>query len=118
VRAWVGRGPVVGGGSLWTARRVLLGRPVVEGPIRRFKLAWLVVPALPSATTPTLTARRIDGPGHAVGEVGEAFDEHGRWFASTIELRGPRTCWEITARHGEDVIRFRRLLNGARRASG
>jgi hypothetical protein len=43
------------------------------------------------------------------GCAGEAIDQHGRWFASTIELTGRGTCWEITARHGDDVITFRRV---------
>jgi hypothetical protein len=109
-RAWASNRPVVGGGSLWTTRRVLRQAPVREGAIRRFKFGWLVLPAVPGGPAPTLTAREVDGPGRAVGEVGEAFDQHGRWFASAIELRGARTCWEITARLGDDVIGFRRSI--------
>jgi hypothetical protein len=108
VRAWAGNRPVVGGGSLWTVRRILRQAPVREGTIRRLKLGWLVLPAVPGGPAPTLTAREVDGPGRATGEVGEAFDQNGRWFASTIELRGAGTCWEITARLGDDLIDFRR----------
>jgi hypothetical protein len=108
VRAWAGNRAVVGGGSLWTVRRLLRQAPVREGSIRRLKLAWLVLPAVAGGPVPTLTAARLDGPGRVTGEAGEAFDQSGRWIASTIELVGPRTCWEITARLGPDVIRFRR----------
>jgi len=58
---------------------------------------------------PTLSARRLDAPGRATGEVGAATDASGTWFASTIEL--PSTgCWRITARHAGDTIRVTRRI--------
>jgi hypothetical protein len=108
VRAWAGNRAVVGGGSLWTVRRNLRQVPVREGAIRRLKLGWLVLPAVAGGGVPTLNAERLDGPGRVTGEAGEAFNHQGRWVASTIELVGARTCWQITARLGPDIIRFRR----------
>jgi hypothetical protein len=109
VRAWAKGAPVLGGGSLWTARRVLRNGFVRIGDVRRFKFGWLVVPAGPDATPPRLTARALDGPGRATGEVGLGLDAGGYFFASTIEVTGPSRCWRITARHGDDVITFRRV---------
>ena len=45
-------GAVVGGGSLWTTRRVLRQQPVAEGSIRRFKFGWLALPATPGRFVP------------------------------------------------------------------
>jgi hypothetical protein len=115
VRAWAHGRPVVGEGSLWTARAVLRNARYPAGPrpgadgIRRFKFGWLVLPAGPNATAPSLTARALDGPGRATGEVGLGLDADGYFFASTIEVTGPSRCWQITARHGDDVITFRRV---------
>jgi hypothetical protein len=113
VKAWVGRGAAVGDGDLWTARRVLRGGSgASDGVFFRFKFGWLVLPTATS-TPPTLTARRVGGPGRATGEVGTGFDQNGRFFPSTIELTGRGTCWEITARHGDDAITFRRIARAA-----
>jgi len=100
--------PVVGGGSLWTIRTLLKQRSVHEGSVRRMKIGWLVVPLGPGTRAPVLTAKEVGGPGRARGEAGRATDANGTWFASTIELTGPGVCWEVTARQGNDVIRFRR----------
>ena len=108
VRAWASGGAVVGEGSLWTTRRGLRGGTGSrDGNVTRIKFGWLVLPAATSVA-PTLTARQVNGPGRATGEAGEAFDQHGRWFASTIEITGPGRCWEITARRGSDTIVVRR----------
>jgi hypothetical protein len=108
VRAWSSGRRVVGGGSLWTVRGLLTARRVREGNVLRMKIAWFVVPLRPGTPAPVLTAREIGGAGRATGRADRATNEQGTWFASTIELTGARTCWEITARHGGDVIRFRR----------
>jgi hypothetical protein len=112
VAMWADGRPLVGTGSLWTARTVLRQRANrVEGGWR-IKLGWYVHPAGPDATPPTLTARRIDGPGRATGEAGAATDQHGTWFASAITL--PHAgCWQITATHGSDTVRFRIPAAGA-----
>jgi hypothetical protein len=108
VRAWAKGAPVVGEGSLWTARRVLRNGFVRIGEARRFKFGWLVVPAGPDATPPRLTARAVDGPGRATGEADLGLDDDGYFFASGIEVTGPSRCWAITVRHGDDAITFRR----------
>jgi hypothetical protein len=108
IRRQLSSGAIVGGGTLWTSRRVLKQTPVVEGPITRLKIGWFVDPLRADTPPPVLTAREVNGPGRATGDANRATDARGTWFASTIELTGTDTCWEITARAGNDVIRFRR----------
>ena len=110
VLQWARSAPVVGGGSLWTVRRLLKQQQIHDGSVRRMKIAWRVVPLGPTTPAPVLTARQVGGPGRAIGSVDRATDQNGTWFASTIELIGPGTCWEITAKQGRDVIRFRRSV--------
>ncbi len=111
VRAWAPVYPVVGHGSLWAVRRLLAASGIHDGAVWRLKISWFVRPAGPDATAPTLTAREVGGTARAIGQVNAATDERGTWFVSTIEL--PQAgCYEITARHGPDVIRFRRSVGG------
>jgi hypothetical protein len=117
VTRWAGDRRVIGEGSLWTARSLTRATPVHDGAGWRVKIGWYVRPPGPDASPPSLAARRLDGPGRATGEVGAATDAHGTWFASTITF--PRTgCWQVTARHGDDVIRFRRSVGSPTRGAG
>jgi hypothetical protein len=108
-RTWASGAPVLGSHTLWTGRRSLTQAGNHDGAVWRLKLGWFVTPAGPAATAPTLTAREIGGTARASGQVNAATDSRGMWFASAIEL--PEAgCYEITARHGTDVIRFRRSV--------
>jgi hypothetical protein len=103
VSAWNdGRG-VIGGGALWTARRQ--NRPIHDGSIYRLKIGWYAIPF----GLPTITARRLDGPGRATGDANQAINEHGKWVASAIELPSVG-CWAITARYRHSTITFRELI--------
>ncbi len=113
VRRWAEGASVVGGGSLWTIRPLLDGTAAREGSVVRLKIGWFVVPADPGGVAPVLTARRLGGAGRATGSAQPATSASGTWFASTIELPTSTGCWEITARHGDDVIRFRRRVGGS-----
>jgi hypothetical protein len=108
VRKQLGPGAITGEGTLWTPRRGLKQTAAREGTIMRLKISWFVDPLRADTPAPVLTAREVNGPGRATGDANRATDARGTWFASTIELTGANTCWEITAREGNDVIRFRR----------
>jgi hypothetical protein len=103
VSAWNDGRAVIGGGALWTARRQ--NNPIHDGSIYRLKIGWYAIPF----GLPTITARRLDGPGRATGDANEAINEHGKWVASAIELPSAG-CWEITARYRHSPITFRQLI--------
>jgi hypothetical protein len=113
VRRWADGARVVGHDSLWSVRRLLDGAAVREASVERLKIGWFVVPPGPDAAAPVVSAREVGGPGRAIGSANLATDANGTWFASTIELPASGSCWEITARHGDDVIRFRRSVGGS-----
>ena len=94
---------VIGGGALWTIRAQ--NGAIHDGSIYRIKIGWWTIPW----GIPKITARRLDGPGRAVGHGNEAIDQNGKWVASTIELPSVG-CWEITATYKHSTITFRRLV--------
>jgi hypothetical protein len=105
VAAWVHGLAVVGGGRLWTARRSIAVGAIHDGSIYRLKIGWFATPF----GIPSITARRLDAIGHAVGDANEAIDGRGKWVVSTIELPAAG-CWQITAKLGSSTIVFRRLV--------
>jgi hypothetical protein len=105
VAAWADGAAVVGGHALWTARASIASGPIHDGSIYRLKIGWYAIPF----GLPTITARRLDGPGRATGDANEAINEHGKWVASAIELPAAG-CWEITARYRGSRIVFSRLV--------
>jgi hypothetical protein len=105
VSAWADGRAVVGSGALWTGLAALKQDGTHDGSIYRLKIGWYAIPF----GIPKIDARRLDGPGRAVGQANEAIDQRGKWIVSTIELPS-EGCWEVTARFMNSVITFRRLI--------
>lgn len=106
VSRWAHGARVVGHGSLWTVRRLLKSYGAHDSGVVRLKISWFVPPADRSTRAPVLTANERGGAGRVTGSVNEAIDQRGTWFASTIELPASGGCWAVTARYGNDQIRF------------
>ena len=102
VAAWAHGLPVVGGGALWAARPLIDIAPDHQVNVWRLKFSWFTRPF----GLPTISGRRLDGPGTFHADANPATDARGTWVVSSLEFSAPG-CWEVTARYRSSTIRFR-----------
>jgi hypothetical protein len=92
---------VLGEGGIWTVREALTVRGQREGDGWLVKFPWFTIPS----GTPTITGRRLDGPGRFRADANVAFDASGAFVASGLEF-SEAGCWKVTARYRGSTLTF------------
>jgi hypothetical protein len=95
---------VIGGGSLWALRSALRWTAVkrLDGT-RSVKFPWYLHPA--ARATPTISGRRLDGPGIFRYDANVAI-EASRVFATSTLAFSSLGCWEVTGRYRTSTLSF------------
>jgi hypothetical protein len=102
VADWAGGAPVVGHGALWTIRSAIAVAPDHQAAGWLLKFPWDTRPF----GLPTISGRRLDGPGAFHADAHPATDSRGTWVVSSLIFSGPG-CWEVTGRYRASTMRFR-----------
>jgi hypothetical protein len=104
VKTWAMGVPVIGAGAIWTIWSAVgeRGATLPDGTYL-IKVPWYLLPA---GHTPTITSRRLDGPGIFHFDTNVA-SEGGTVFAtSTLNFSTPG-CWQVTGRYLKSAVTFR-----------
>ena len=96
VAAWAHGAPVVGDGAVWTIRSAIDVAPHFQSGQWYLKFPWYLRPP----GIPTITGRRLDGPGTFTADANPTYDSSGAWTVSGLTFSAPG-CWEVTA-HSQD----------------
>jgi hypothetical protein len=109
VRAWAHNGPVLGGGRIWTQASALNVPAEFGSGIWALKFPWYLYPA--TGGVPTLSGRRLDGPGHFRGTASAALGGPApRWVASGLDF-STLGCWQVTARYRGSSLTLRLVVH-------
>jgi hypothetical protein len=103
VTRWADGAPVIGSGALWTISAALRAPAVHELGEWRIKFPWFTHP--PADDVPSITARRLDGPGTFRFDASRAFDANGNWVASGL-IFSASGCWEVTGHYRGSTLTF------------
>ena len=101
VARWAHGAAVVGHGALWTIRSAIDVSASRQPKGWFLKFPWYTRPF----GLPSITGRRLDGPGTFHASVNRADDARGAWVVSSLEF-SHRGCWEVTSRYRKSTIRF------------
>jgi hypothetical protein len=102
VAAWANDRAVIGAGALWTERSALAVPPHYQQGAWYLKFPWYTRPF----GLPTVTARRVDGPGMFWFSANRATDATETWVASNLVF-STTGCWEVTSSYRNSSLRFR-----------
>ncbi len=101
VTAWAKGASVVGNSALWTKRANIDVPGSHQSNLWRVKFSWYTRPF----GLPTITGRRLDGPGTFHADANPATDSRGTWVVSSFVFSHPG-CWQVTGRYRSSTIRF------------
>ncbi len=106
VKVWAAGQPVFGHGKIWALRNNIPPRSYRwgnDGTRYGLKFPWFLYPA--TGDVPTITGRRLDGPGTFSSGANQAIT-YTTWVASGLRFSGPG-CWQVTGEYGGDTLTFR-----------
>jgi hypothetical protein len=105
VKLWTHGSPVIGNGSLWALRPAteLTAVKLPDGTYS-MKFPWYLYPQ--AQATPTITGRRLDGPGMFRYDTNVAFDGS-RVFATSSLKFSALGCWQVTGHYRGSSVTFR-----------
>jgi hypothetical protein len=92
---------VLGEGGIWTIREALTVPGHREGDGWLVKFPWFTIPS----GAPTITGRRLDGPGRFEADANVATDASSVFVTSTMKF-SEAGCWKVTARYRGSVLTF------------
>jgi hypothetical protein len=106
VKLWAHGQPAFGHGSIWALRSNIptqSERWQHDDGQYGLKFPWYLSPA--KGDVPTITGRRVDGPGTFGARANAAFSGT-TWVSSGLQFSAPG-CWEVTGEYGGDTLTFR-----------
>lgn len=98
---------VIGSGGIWTIRAALSAPANFEQGTWNLKFPWFTRPS----GTPTITGRRLDGPGTFSADANVAQDATSTFVTSTMRF-SQAGCWKVTARYGDSKLSFPIRIGG------
>lgn len=107
VKLWGAGNPVFGHGSVWASLNNIPPRSQrwerSDEGLYGLKFPWFLSPAV--GDVPTITGRRLDGPGTFSAKANSAFDGT-TWASSGLQFSAPG-CWEVTGEYRGEELTFR-----------